>query len=138
MGGGAAIFIGARGLVGSALNIAENLGVYESAIGATVVALGTSLPEFAVSLRALKEDYEQISVGNILGANTFNILWVVGFSAVVHPLTLDTNLLYFNIPLMIGVTVLLLVFMRMGYQLKRWQGIVFLVLYAFFVAKNYL
>ncbi|MBU7046878.1 MAG: calcium/sodium antiporter [Theionarchaea archaeon] len=137
VGGGVAIFVGARGLVGSALNIAMTLGVFESAIGATLVALGTSLPEFAVSLRALKEDYEQISVGNILGANTFNILWVVGFSALVHPLVLDTNLLYFNIPIMIGITSLLLIFMRMGYTLKRWQGIVFLALYIFFVVKNY-
>ncbi|MBU7017916.1 MAG: calcium/sodium antiporter [Theionarchaea archaeon] len=137
VGGGVAIFVGARGLVGSALNIAMTLGVFESAIGATLVALGTSLPEFAVSLRALKEDYEQISVGNILGANTFNILWVVGFSALVHPLVLDANLLYFNIPVMLGITSLLLIFMRMGYKLKRWQGIVFLVLYIFFVVKNY-
>lgn len=135
--GGVAIFFGARWLVGSALNIAVNLHVFESAIGATIVALGTSLPEFAVSLRALKEDFEQISVGNILGANTFNILWVIGFSALVNPLQLDTNLLYFNIPLMMGVTVLLLVFMRMGYRLRRWQGVLFLGLYIFFVIKNY-
>ena len=136
VGGGVGIFLGAQGLVGSALNIAAVLHVYESAIGATIVALGTSLPEFAVSLRALKEDYEQISVGNILGANTFNILWVIGFSAIINPLHLDTNLLYFNIPLMMGVTVLLLVFMKMR-QLKRWQGILFLGLYVFFIVKNY-
>jgi cation:H+ antiporter len=136
-GGGAAVFIGARYLVGSALNIAEALHVAESAIGATIVALGTSLPEFAVSLRALKEDFEQISVGNILGANTFNILWVIGFAGLVNPLQLDRNLLYFNIPLMMTVTVLLLVFMRMGYRLTRWQGLVFVVLYGFFVVNNY-
>jgi cation:H+ antiporter len=136
-GGGAAVFIGARYLVGSALNIADALHVAESAIGATIVALGTSLPEFAVSLRALKEDFEQISVGNILGANTFNILWVIGFAGLVNPLQLDRNLLYFNIPLMMTVTVLLLVFMRMGYRLTRWQGVVFVVLYGFFVVNNY-
>ena len=137
VGGGAAIFVGARLLVGSAINIAVALGVFESAIGSTIVALGTSLPEFAVSLRALREDYEEISVGNILGANTFNILWVIGFSAVVNPLRLDANLLYFNIPMMIGITVLLLVFMSRGYKLTRWEGVVFLVLYVAFVGKNY-
>ncbi len=136
-GGGAAIFVGARLLVGSAINIAVALGVFESAIGSTIVALGTSLPEFAVSLRALREDYEEISVGNILGANTFNILWVIGFSAIVNPLKLDANLLYFNIPMMIGITVLLLAFMSRGYKLTRWQGVVFLVLYVAFVGKNY-
>lgn len=137
VGGAVAIFIGARYLVESAINIAMALDVFESAIGSTIVALGTSLPEFAVSLRALKEDFEEISVGNILGANTFNILWVVGFSALVNPLTLDVNLLYFNIPVMMGVTVLLLAFMRMGYTLKRWQGILFVVLYVLFVVNNY-
>ncbi len=137
-GGAVAIFVGARVLVNAALGIAVTLNVFESAIGSTIVALGTSLPEFSVSLRALKENIEQISVGNILGANTFNILWVTGVSALVNPLQLDANLKYFNVPMMIGVTALLLVFMRMGYQLKRWQGILFLMIYAFFVAYNYL
>ncbi|MBU6999929.1 MAG: calcium/sodium antiporter [Theionarchaea archaeon] len=136
-GGGAAVFIGARYLVQSALNIAFALQVHESAIGATIVALGTSLPEFAVALRALKEDFEEISVGNILGANTLNIVWVIGVSALVRPLTLDRNLLYFNIPMMMGVTLLLLGFMSRGYQLRRWQGIVFLGLYMLFVVINY-
>lgn len=137
VGGALAIFFGARYLVGSAINIAIALNVFESAIGSTIVALGTSLPEFAVSLRALKENFEEISVGNILGANTFNILWVVGAAALVNPLTLDKNLLYFNIPVMVGVTVLLLAFMRMGYVLRRWQGIVFVVLYVLFVVNNF-
>ncbi|MBU7013827.1 MAG: calcium/sodium antiporter [Theionarchaea archaeon] len=137
VGGGAAIFIGARYLVQSALNIAAALQVQESAIGATIVALGTSLPEFAVALRALKEDFEEISVGNILGANTFNILWVVGVSALVRPLALDSNLLYFNIPMMMGVTLLLLGFMSRGYQLRRWQGMLFVGLYLLFVITNF-
>jgi cation:H+ antiporter len=135
--GGIAIFIGARLLVNSAVHIAEALHVCESAIGATIVAFGTSLPEFAVSLRALKEGYEQIMVGNILGSNIFNILLVIGASAMVSPLVLDTNLLYFNIPLMMGVTVLLLAFMKMRYQLERWQGMLFVMLYIFFIFYNY-
>jgi cation:H+ antiporter len=135
--GVASVFIGARFLVDSAINIAATLNVLESAIGSTIVALGTSLPEFAVSLRALKENYEQISVGNILGANTFNMLWVIGFSALINPLELDRNLMYFNVPLMIGVTILLLVFIRTGYQLKRKEGIVFLLIYILFLIMNY-
>jgi cation:H+ antiporter len=135
--GGATVFIGARGLVSSAISIAATLNVLESAIGATIVALGTSLPEFAVSLRALKENYEQISVGNILGANTFNILWVIGFASLINPLNLDTNLLYFNVPLMIGITVLLLIFIRTGYQLKRKEGVIFLLIYMLFLIINY-
>lgn len=135
--GGVAVFIGARGLVSSAIAIAATLNVLESAIGATIVALGTSLPEFAVSLRALKENYEQISVGNILGANTFNILWVIGASSIINPLKLDYNLLYFNVPLMIGITLLLLIFIRTGYQLKRKEGVIFVLIYILFLIKNY-
>jgi cation:H+ antiporter len=138
VGGLLAVIVGARFLVDSSLNLAEQFHILESAIGSTIVALGTSLPEFVVSVRAVTKGHGQISVGNILGANTLNILWVMGVSALIRPLTLDTNLLYFNTPLMIGVTVLLLMFMRMGYQLKRWQGVVFLVLYAVFVVYNYM
>lgn len=134
----AAVFVGARFLVNSSMDLAEQLHILESAIGSTMVALGTSLPEFAVSVRAVTKGHGQISVGNILGANTLNILWVTGVSALIRPLTLDSNLMYFNTPVMIGVTVLLLIFMRMGYKLRRWQGIVFLVLYIFFVVKNFM
>ena len=135
--GVASVFIGARLLVDSAISIAASLNVLESAIGSTIVALGTSLPEFAVSLRALRENYEQISVGNILGANTFNMLWVIGFSALINPLELDRNLLYFNVPVMIGITILLLIFIRTGYQLKRKEGIIFILIYILFLIKNY-
>jgi cation:H+ antiporter len=135
-GGIAAIFIGARFLVESSMNIAEVLQVHESAIGSTIVALGTSLPEFAVSVRAVTKNHGYMSVGNILGANTLNLVWVTGASALINPLTLDRNLLYINVPVMLVVTGLLLVFMRMG-TLKRWHGIVFVVLYAVFVGSNF-
>jgi cation:H+ antiporter len=134
----AAVFVGARFLVNSSMDLAEQLHILESAIGSTMVALGTSLPEFAVSVRAVTRGHGQISVGNILGANTLNILWVTGVSALIRPLTLDSNLMYFNTPVMVGVTVLLLVFMRMGYKLRRWQGIVFLMFYILFVVRNFM
>lgn len=135
-GGIVAIFLGARFLVESSMNIAEVLQVHESAIGSTIVALGTSLPEFAVSVRAVTKNHRYMSVGNILGANTLNLVWVTGASALIHPLTLDRNLLYSNVPVMLVVTGLLLVFMRMG-TLKRWHGIVFVVMYAAFVGSNF-
>lgn len=137
VGGITAIFIGARFLVSSCLTISAELHVLESAIGTTVVALGTSLPELAVSLRAVTGHHEKISLGNILGANTFNLVWVTGVSALVNPLTLDEKLLYFNTPLMVAVTVILLAFMWTEDRLKRWEGIVFLLIYGFFVVYNF-
>lgn len=138
VGGILAVFVGARLLVSSSLQIAGEFELLESAIGSTIVALGTSLPELAISLRAVTGRHEQISIGNILGANTFNLLWVTGASALVNPLTLDRNLLYFNVPLMLGVTIVLLVFMSTEDQLKRWEGAALLCIYALFVANNFL
>jgi cation:H+ antiporter len=65
-----------------------------------------------------------------------NLVWVTGASALINPLTLDRNLLYINVPVMLVVTGLLLVFMRMG-TLKRWHGVLFVVLYAVFVGSNF-
>lgn len=135
-GGIGAIFAGAQCLVHSSLSLSREVGILESAIGSTVVALGTSLPEFSVSLRAVMGRHGQISLGNIIGANTVNLLSVTGASALINPLTLDRNLLYFNTPLMVVVTVLLLAFMQTGYTLRRWEGVVFLFIYGFFVVQN--
>ncbi len=136
VGGLVSIFLGARLLVTACLHISAAFSVLESAIGSTVVALGTSLPEFAVSLRAVTGKHEQISIGNILGANTFNLSWITGAAALINPLTFDSNLFYFNTPLMVVVTVMLLAFMRSGYTLRRWEGVIFLVIYAFFLILN--
>jgi cation:H+ antiporter len=136
------VVIGSKLLVDSAVDIASNIGISHAVIGSTLVAFGTSVPELAVSLTAIIKKYEEISIGNIIGSNIFNILWVIGVAALVSPLTLDLTsgdslLLTTNIPIMLIVAFLLLIFMATGRKLVRWEGGVFVAIYAVFLAMNF-
>ncbi len=135
--GGAGVFLGAKLLVDSAMVIALAIGVSESIIGVTLVAFGTSVPELAVSISAIRKNCEDLFIGNIIGSNIFNILWVGGVASLVGPLAVDDVLLRFSVPVMIFVAALLLVFMRTGWKLERWEGAVFVALYAGFICFNF-
>jgi len=131
--GALGVFLGAKLLVESAISLAFTFGVSQSVIGVTLVALGTSVPELAVSIRAITKKSEDLAIGNIIGSNIFNILWVGGIASLIRPLSVDAALLRFSLPVMIFVAVLLLVFMRTNWKLERWEGAVFLLLYAGFI-----
>ncbi len=135
--GGAGVFLGAKLLVDSAMAIALAIGVSESIIGVTLVAFGTSVPELAVSISAIRKNCEDLFIGNIIGSNIFNILWVGGIASLVGPLAVDDVLLRFSVPVMIFVAALLLVFMRTKWKLERWEGAVFVALYAGFIRFNF-
>jgi cation:H+ antiporter len=128
----ALLVLGAQAMVYGAVNIARNLGVSELLIGITLVAVGTSLPEIATSLLAIRRGHSDIAVGNAIGSNIANILAVLGLTAVVNPLTVDTTLLSFELPVMMGFAVvsLLLVLDR---RLARWQAGLLLAAYVAFV-----
>jgi cation:H+ antiporter len=128
------LLVGARLLVRAATTTAAALGVSEVVIGLTIVAVGTSLPELATSLVASIRGERDIAVGNIVGSNLFNLLFVLGSAAVVVPvgIPVDSVVLRADIPLMIGASVLCLPFFA-GYVVSRWQGFLFLMLYAAYV-----
>jgi cation:H+ antiporter len=133
------VIIGAKLLVDSAVDIADHLNISQTVIGSTLIAFGTSVPELAVSLTAILRKHGDISIGNILGSNIFNILWVIGAAAIVarEPLAVDNILIRTNIPIMLMVAALLLIFMAIGNKLKRWQGGVFIAIYAIFLVLNF-
>jgi cation:H+ antiporter len=133
------VIIGAKLLVDSAVSIANELNISEAVIGSTLIAFGTSVPELAVSMTAILRKHGDISIGNILGSNIFNILWVIGAAALVSPLTVNDNnvLININIPIMLLVAAILLIFMSIGKQLKRWQGGVFVAIYVVFLVLNF-
>lgn len=131
------VFIGAKLLVDSAVDIAGHLGISQAVIGSTLVAFGTSVPELAVSLTAIVRKHQDISIGNIIGSNIFNILWVIGIAAILNPLAVDSILINTNIPIMLIVAAVLLMFMALGNKLKRWQGGVFVAIYAVFLVLNF-
>ncbi|RMF88862.1 MAG: sodium:calcium antiporter [Nitrospinota bacterium] len=135
--GGGVVFLGSRLVVDGAVTIARILGVAESIIGATIMAFGTSVPELAVTVGGLVKKHTDISVGNIIGSNIFNVMWIIGVSSLVRPLPVDDALLFVHIPVMLAVSFLLVFFMLRRGELLRWQGVVFLLIYTLFVGYNY-
>lgn len=134
--GGAALYGGSEFLIKGAVNVAQAFGVSDRVIAVTVVAVGTSIPELAASLIAAIKKESSISIGNIIGSNIFNILCVLGLSAIIHPIKLvDTRLLTFDMYWMIGFALILLplVYMPQKGFLDRKAGIILLTSYILFV-----
>jgi len=134
--GGAALYGGSEFLIKGAVNVAQAFGVSDRVIAVTVVAIGTSIPELAASLIAAIKKESSISIGNVLGSNIFNILSVLGLSAIIHPIKLvDNRLLTFDIYWMIGFAFILLplVYMPQKGFLDRKAGVILLASYILFV-----
>lgn len=130
-GGLALLVLGARWLVGSAVELATAWGVSEAVIGLTIVAAGTSLPEVMTSVIATIKGERDIAVGNVVGSNIFNILCVLGLSGLISPtpLVASAQLATLDIPVMCGVAVLCLPLFFIGATLTRFEGLLFLVCY---------
>ncbi len=118
-------------LLGAAVVVATDLGFSERVIGLTVVAVGTSLPELATSLIAALRGQRDIAVGNVIGANLFNLLGVLGLTALIAPtpLSVSPNALDFDLPVMLGVAALCLPVFYSGYRVTRAEGLLLLGLY---------
>ncbi len=119
-------------LVWGATTIARQYGVSDLIIGLTIVAVGTSLPELASSIAASRRGEDDLALGNILGSNCFNSMVVVGLAGLIHPLSADPELLRRDLPVMVGVTLLLFAFCRFRPspgRLSRGEGAIFLALY---------
>ncbi|WP_371807635.1 sodium:calcium antiporter, partial [Arhodomonas sp. KWT] len=133
--GGLALLVGgARLLVISAIALARALDVPEAVIGLTVVAVGTSLPEFAVSLLATLRGQADVAVGNILGSNLFNLLGILGVTALIHPLSAAPRILAVDQWVMIAAAVAVVAFLATRLGLARWEGALLLAGYAVYVS----
>ena len=129
------LVIGSQFLVNSATDIATELGVSELVIGLTVVAIGTSLPEFATSMLAAFRGQRDIAVGNVVGSNLFNLMCVLGLTGIVSPdgVTVSDTSLRLDFPVMLAATVVLIPIFWSGFQIKRWEGFVLVAFYAVYV-----
>jgi cation:H+ antiporter len=125
------LVLGSRWLVAGAVAFAHALGVSELVIGLTIVAAGTSLPELATSVLAAVRGERDIAVGNVVGSNIFNLLAVLGVSALVAPagLSAPAALLRFDLPVMVAVAVACLPIFASGALIARWEGGLFLFYY---------
>ena len=129
-----ALTLGGNWVVDGAIEIATLFGFSESFIGLTIVAIGTSLPELVTSLRAAMKNNTDIAIGNAVGSNLFNLLWVLGLSATIQPLPFDatanTDLL-----MVIASSCLLILALIVGRRMtiKKYEGIIFLVIYVLYL-----
>lgn len=125
------LIAGADLLVRGAARLAGNLGVPALVIGLTVVAFGTSAPELAVSVRSAWAQQSEMAIANVVGSNIFNTLFILGLAALVSPLLVSRQLVRQDVPIMIGVSLLVLLLVMDG-QLARWEAaVLFLLLLAY-------
>lgn len=117
------LVVGAEILVRGASRLAAALGISPLVIGLTVVAFGTSAPELAVSVKAALNNQAGIAVGNVVGSNIFNVLFILGISALIIPLAVSKQLIKFDVPFMIFLSVSVLLFALDG-QFSRTEGII--------------
>ena len=127
------LILRSRVLVWGAVTIAQGFGVSDLIIGLTIVAVGTSLPELASSLIAIRRGEHDIALGNVLGSNLFNTLAVVGIAGVIHPLSVEAAVLNRDLPVMAALTLSLFLFgfgFRGPGRINRLEGSVLLACYS--------
>jgi cation:H+ antiporter len=132
-GGLAAVVIGAELLIEGSVDLARRLGVSESVIGLTLLALGSSLPELATTIVAAYRKHADVALGNILGSCIFNILGVIGFVALVLPLPIAAEIRRFDIWVMVGVLALPMLLALTGVRLGRLGGMLCVAAYGGYI-----
>ena len=129
----AGIIFGGDMVVDSATSIATMFGMSANLVGLTIVAVGTSLPEFVTSIVAIKKGETEIAIGNVIGSNVFNILLVLGLATAIFPIAISTFALI-DIVFMVAITILLYLFMKKDNCLVKKHGFIFIILYIAYMA----
>lgn len=132
-GGIVLLTIGAEGIVKGSAGLAEKIGISRLVIGLTIVAFGTSSPELMVSVTAAMTGNSAIALGNVIGSNIANIALIAGLSALIHPLSISKDVVRLQIPFLIVISTLLCLVFIDG-DLQFYEGLVFLVIFLFFLA----
>ena len=135
VGGLVLLFFGADWLVKGAVTMALHLGLSPLIVGLTVVALGTSLPEALVSVQAAIDNQGGIALGNVIGSNILNIALILGISALIQPLKVDSHLVKADVPLLVGASFLLIVLLE-DFHISRMEGALLLLCIVFYVSGN--
>lgn len=132
--GGTLVYFGSVYTIEFSAKLAELVGVPIKIIGYTLIAFGTSLPELVVSLQALKQGQSGIAIGNVLGSNIFNSFCVISIPSFFGNLNIPSSILDFSLQYTVALT-LLFAFMCLTRRISRWEGLVLLLLYAYFNLK---
>jgi cation:H+ antiporter len=135
------LYLGAEGLVKGASSVSFRLGIHPLTIGLTVVAFGTSTPELFTSIKAALTQLGGISIGNAIGSNIFNIAVIIGIAALIYPMSIHIRLIRQDVPIMIGVSFLFVLFF-LDQQLLRLEGLILTIgivvftIYSFYQAQQ--
>jgi len=127
------LVLGARWFVGGAVTLAENAGISERVIGLTLVAFGTSLPELASTLAAARRAEGDILIGNLVGSNVFNVLFILGATGLVRPLAVARRTAELDLAVMIGVSLLVGLLLGRALRLQRLEGALLVAVYLGYV-----
>jgi cation:H+ antiporter len=122
LGGIGVLVFGATLLVDGAIQVARDYGISETIIGLTVVAVGTSLPELATSAVAAFRREADVAIGNVVGSNIYNILGILGVTALVQPIAMPPEIMAVDIWVMLAAAIVLVVFALSGLRINRWEG----------------
>lgn len=136
LGGVAGIVVASELLVESATFVARVVGASEAIIGLTIIAVGTSLPEIATNISAGRRGHGDLALGNILGADILNLLWIIGASALANPIRVDRSVVFYSFPWMLVIVGTMLLLCRIGYRLPRWKGVVLVGLYLIYLVMT--
>ena len=133
------VVVGARVLIPCAAEVAIRVGVPDDVIAATLVAFGTSLPELVTAITAIRKGHPEITIGNIVGADVLNCLFVIGAAAAARPLVVPINFYTFHFPAMLVILYSFRIFIFLGKsgQFKRWNGIWLLCVYLVYLFLQY-
>jgi len=127
------LYFGAEWLLNSAVKIALELGMSKSVVGLTIVAFGTSVPELVTSAVAAFKKETDISIGNLIGSNIFNIMAVIGITAMVKPINVDKAVIDYDMLWMLGISAMLLPLMLIGKKLGRFKGFMLFATYVIYI-----
>ena len=136
--GAAGLYFGSEFLVTNSVIVAKYFGISEFVIGITIVALGTSLPELVTSVIAILKGHSSISIGNLIGSNIFNVFAVLGITSLVQSLNPDSSILISDLPVMLGITLLLGFFLFISHRLRRTEGALLISIYLIYVVFSLL
>lgn len=121
------------GIIPSGINIARFLRVPEIVIGLSMVAVGTSLPELFTALVAVRKKMGDLAAGTVIGSNILNILWVLGSSCLINPLTIDSQTIWITMPVMLFISVVMLLFARSNFSLIRRESFFLFLIYLSYI-----
>lgn len=127
------LFYGADWLIDSVVTIAQDYGISEKLISVTVVAFGTSLPELVTSCTAAYRKETDISIGNLIGSNVFNILAILGITSIVHPIHVAESINSFDVYYMLGISALIFPLMYFGRKIGRLKGVLLVFVYFIYI-----